>query len=326
MSKKIADLAGVDYEAHYSVTSVDPPELMRYVMEYHPDVQWDYPRDKNGKRISMWTLIAEHTLPPTRMVRYCCSALKESHGEGRVTITGVRWAESANRKALHGVVDFQTKPKGTEKRAKQLGADFDYNKHGSVILNNDNDENRRLVEQCYRTRKTLVNPIVRWTDQDVWDFIHAYHLPYCSLYDEGFARLGCIGCPLSGRKNMERDFERWPRYRELYIRAFEKMIENHPGQIKILEPGYKAMYPVEPENLTGGGYRVWTSGTQSVQSLDRTWSDMNMNGSSTQTQPNDCCTIGQKSGPSENNGGVLRNAAEKWLRWYCGGWLRTDTM
>ena len=253
VSKKIADLAGVDYEAHYSVTSVDSPELMRFVMEYHPDVQWDYPRDKNGKRISMWTLIADHTLPPTRMVRYCCSALKESHGEGRVTITGVRWAESANRKALHGVVDFQTKPKGTEKRAKQLGADFDYNKHGSVILNNDNDENRRLVEQCYRTRKTLVNPIVRWTDQDVWDFIHAYHLPYCSLYDEGFARLGCIGCPLSGRKNMERDFERWPRYRELYIRAFEKMIENHPGQIKILEPGYKAMYPVEPENLTGGG-------------------------------------------------------------------------
>ena len=50
VSKKIADLAGVDYEAHYSVTSVDPPELMRYVMEYHPDVQWDYPRDKNGKR------------------------------------------------------------------------------------------------------------------------------------------------------------------------------------------------------------------------------------------------------------------------------------
>ena len=35
---------------------------------------------------------------------------------------------------------------------------------------------------------------------------------------------------------MERDFERWPKYKELYIRAFQRMIDNHPGQIKILDP------------------------------------------------------------------------------------------
>lgn len=255
-------MAGVDYEAHYSVTSVDPPELLRYIKKYYPDVKWDYPVDKNGKRISMWTLIAQHTLPPTRQVRYCCTSLKESSGKSRVTLTGVRWAESANRKALHGVVDFQNKPVATRKAADKLGAEYEYNKNGSVILNNDNDENRRLLEQCYRTRKTLLNPIVKWTDRDVWDFIFAYNIPYCSLYDEGFTRLGCIGCPLAGRKNMERDFERWPRYRELYIRAFEKMIENHPGQIKTLQPDYAPKFAFETEPIdddqllvTGGGVR-----------------------------------------------------------------------
>ena len=95
-----------------------------------------------------------------------------------------------------------------------------------------------MVEQCYRTRKTLLNPIIDWKDEDVWDFIHDRNLPYCSLYDEGFTRLGCIGCPLQGGKGMERDFERWPKYREFYISAFDKMGANHHDEINVLQEGY----------------------------------------------------------------------------------------
>lgn len=306
--KKIADLAEVDYEAHYSVTSVDPPELMKYIRQYHPDVTWDYPRDRNGKRVSMWTLIAQHTLPPTRMVRYCCSALKESNVAARVTVTGVRWAESANRKNNHGVVDFQNKPVSTRKVAERLNVEYGTNKSGGVILNNDNDESRRMVEQCYRTRKTLLNPIIKWTERDVWDFIFAYGLPYCELYDEGFTRLGCIGCPLSGRKNMERDFERWPRYKELYIRAFEKMIENHPGQIKILQPEYAAAYPLEAEDnerfvsnqllVNGGGYRK----TCRREMDGMVQGDLkNTNGNGASTCPCGCSSTGSKSENSSNS-------------------------
>lgn len=182
----------------------------------------------------MWNLIAKHTLPPTRMVRYCCEELKECNGVGRVTVTGVRWAESLRRTQTHGVVDFVTKPKRTERIANELGVSYKVNKNGSIILNDDNDEERRMVEQCYRTRKTLVNPIIDWTDDDVWDYIRDRQLPYCSLYDEGFKRLGCIGCPLAGTKAMERDFARWPKYKELYIRAFDRMAVNHKGKIKIL--------------------------------------------------------------------------------------------
>ena len=247
-------MAGVKFDAHYAVTSVDPPELVRFIKQNYPDVHFEHQYDKNGKPITMWSLIAEHTLPPTRKVRYCCSALKETGGQGRVVVTGVRWAESANRKNTHDVVDIRGKR--AKKKADSVGAEYRLNKHGDVILNDDNDENRRMVEQCYRTHKTMVNPIVDWTDEDVWAFLNGNNIPHCSLYDEGFTRLGCIGCPLSGSKNMIRDFERWPKYKELYIRAFQRMIDNHPGEIKILDPNANTtfkLYESEPDNTFWGG-------------------------------------------------------------------------
>lgn len=91
-----------------------------------------------------------------------------------------------------------------------------------MILNNDNDETRRLVEQCYQKAKTTLNPIIDWTDDEVWEFIKEYGVPYCKLYDEGFTRVGCIGCPMSTRASEE--FDRWPKYREQYVRSFEKMV------------------------------------------------------------------------------------------------------
>lgn len=94
-----------------------------------------------------------------------------------------------------------------------------------MVLNDDNDESRRSVEFCYRTRKTMVNPIIDWTDDDVWEFIRSYNVPYCGLYDEGCKRLGCIGCPLGGFASQKREFERWPIYRKLYISAFDEMLE-----------------------------------------------------------------------------------------------------
>lgn len=92
-------------------------------------------------------------------------------------------------------------------------------------MNDDNDPARRTVEQCYRTNKTLVNPIIDWTDNDVWEFIHTYEIPYCSLYDKGWKRLGCIGCPQGSKKHKLEEFNKWPGMYKMYIRTFDKMIE-----------------------------------------------------------------------------------------------------
>ena len=79
----------------------------------------------------------------------------------------------------------------------------------------------------------MVNPIVDWTDEEVWEYIHQQNLPYCELYDQGYTRIGCIGCPLKGAEKMKRDFERYPKYRDNYIRAFERMIKQHQNEIKV---------------------------------------------------------------------------------------------
>lgn len=220
--KALADMAGVKYDAHYSVTSVDPPELVQFIKEKYPDVSRDIPKDKDGKPITMWNLIPKKKMPPTRLTRYCCAVLKESAGKGRITVTGVRWAESLSRKENRSVINFQD---GYKK-------DYDDNLNaiispkGGVILNDDNDENRRTVEYCYRTRKTLLNPIVDWTDEDVWEFIKTYNIPYCELYDKGYKRLGCIGCPMN-TKVAAAELEQYPKYKEAYLRAFEKMLKRY---------------------------------------------------------------------------------------------------
>lgn len=288
----LCKMAGVKFDAHYARTSVDPPELIYFLREHYPDVEeiclhYDdgkpehYYPDGRSKPMTMWSLIADHTIPPTRKVRYCCASLKEPGGAGRVVVTGVRWAESANRAKTHGAVNIQKKPKATVRKAIEMGANFTLNKHNEVIMNDDNDANRKMVESCYRTQKTMVNPIVDWTDDDVWEFLNSNHIPHCSLYDEGFTRLGCIGCPLAGAKNMERDFERWPKYKENYIRAFQRMIDSHPGQIRVMQPDYvpkNAQFEYEtlkddtvPGKDSGGGMAQPLDQDSQMTDRDRRW-------------------------------------------------------
>lgn len=223
----LCEMAGVKFDAHYSVTSVDPPELVQFIKKHYPDVIFDHSVDKNGKWYTMWNLIEKNVLPPTRVVRYCCEKLKESSGEGRVTMTGVRWAESANRKNNQGKITIFDNRKKTKKTLENLGANFTKTDKGGVVLNDDNDESRRAVEICYRTRKTLVNPIIDWDESDVWEFLNEVaKVPHCCLYDEGFKRLGCIGCPMGTTEKRKRELERYPTYKRAYLRAFKKMLLN----------------------------------------------------------------------------------------------------
>ena len=227
--KALADMAGVKYDAHYNISSVDPPELVRFIKEQHPDVIMEHPRDKDGNIITMWNLIPKKSMPPTRVVRYCCAYLKETGGKGRLKVTGVRWAESTRRKKSHSEVTFPDKKSIKAIEQELSDEDFLLTKQGGVVLRLDNRENARIVEMCYKTHTTMVNPIIDWTDAEVWEFVHEYNVPYCCLYDEGFKRLGCIGCPMGSVKQRNLEFERYPKYKNLYLLAFEKMIENRGG-------------------------------------------------------------------------------------------------
>lgn len=216
--KALADMAAVKYDAHYNLTSVDPPELVQFIKTFD-DVQIDIPKDKDGKQITMWNLIPKKRYPPTRIARYCCQALKEEQSNGRLTITGVRWAESANRKRNQGEVTIY---KGKDTKQLLKSGHFSETPRGGVVLNNDNEESRKLIEQCYQRSKVVINPIIDWLNEDVWEFIHEYQVPYCELYDKGYKRLGCIGCPIGDNKV---ELEKYPKYKQAYIKAFDRMLK-----------------------------------------------------------------------------------------------------
>lgn len=216
--KILAELSGVKYEAVHNLTTVDTPETVQYVKS-----QKDVIISKPEK--TMWELIVQKRMPPTRLVRYCCSELKERGGQGRLKITGVRWAESPKRKSTRGLADITNPIKKTIKTLEENEVDYHVNKMGGIVLNDDNSNTRDAVESCYRTRSVMVNPIVDWSDDEVWEFLHHYGCESNPLYQCEFKRIGCIGCPMGGAKAQRKEFARYPKYKRNYIRAFQRMVD-----------------------------------------------------------------------------------------------------
>ena len=207
--KALADMAGVKYDAHYTVTSVDPPELVKFVKSFE-DVSFDRPLDADGNQVTMWNLIPKKKMPPTRVVRYCCRDLKETSGEGRFVVTGVRWEESAKRQKRGGL-------ETAEKKSHKM-------------QNHDPDNpDQGMIHNCMQHHRRMLNPIIDWTTDEVWEFIREYGVPYCRLYDEGYKRLGCIGCPMATVEHRNEEFRRYPKYKRAYIKAFDKMIKARSG-------------------------------------------------------------------------------------------------
>ena len=194
------ELSGVKYDLVHNHTTIDAPETTWYVRSIH-GVQISYPE------ITMWNLIVKKMYPPTRVMRYCCQVLKERGGNGRFVATGVRWSESTLRKNNRGSLEI-------------LGR----GRNDNIILNADNIEDRRLFETCVIKKKHVINPIIDWKDEDVWEFLNYHGVKSNPLYEEGWKRIGCVGCPMGMRAGRERDFARWPKYKDSYIRAFDKMI------------------------------------------------------------------------------------------------------
>lgn len=219
----IFSLSKAKYEKHYTLTSVDPPEIVRMAKE-DKECIIDKPKYEDGTRKTMWNLIPRKKMPPTRLVRYCCAELKESQGVGGLTATGVRWEESGARRDNQGEITAFKLSNKEKELAELRGAELRETERGGVILNLDNAANKDVVNSCYRTRKLLLNPIIDFTERDIWEVIKGEHLKYCELYDKGYKRLGCIGCPMNCRNGEE--LEKYPKYKAMYLRAFDKMLKN----------------------------------------------------------------------------------------------------
>jgi phosphoadenosine phosphosulfate reductase len=213
----------IPYEALHSLTTADAPETVYHVRDTFRKLEEtgikctiDKHIKPDGTRTTMWNLIPKKLVPPTRTMRYCCSELKEGGGKGRFIATGVRWAESTARRKNRGALEVIAR-----------------RKENSLILSNDNDEDRRLFESCQLKGKRVVNPIIDWTEDDIWNYCHDEKIELNPLYECGFSRVGCIGCPMASTKARQRGFFKYPKYKQMYIAAFDKMLKERERRGKL---------------------------------------------------------------------------------------------
>lgn len=247
--QQLCIMSGVKCEFFHNHTSVDHPKTVYFVRDEKKRVEdlgykftVAYAVDKNGKRKTMWNMIPLKGLP-TRLVRWCCAEFKEGGGEGRYVITGVRWAESTKRKsrAIHETIESK--------------------KENRILLNNDNDWRRKMTEHCVNKGKLVLNPIIDWSDADVWEFIKRFNLPYNPLYDEGYSRVGCVGCP-QGKNAV--DLANNPKYRQAYSLAAGKYLLNRSAKGKENYGAYES----------GEKYMQWWEENKKAEFIDENQLEM----------------------------------------------------
>ena len=218
----LVKLSGVKAKTHMNLTSVDPPEVIRFVKTQYPDVELIKPK------MSIYEMAKKKKMLPTRSFRWCCTEFKETSGVGKVTLIGIRKEESA-RRAKRQEISTNIKGKRTEESFDQWS-----------------EHEEQMVTCVGGKDKILVSPIIYWTEQDVWEFLNANGIPHCSLYDQGYTRIGCICCPMSQYRQKAKEIKRWPHVRHNWIKTIQWLIDNG--------------YIDRNFNDAGTGFRWWISG------------------------------------------------------------------
>jgi phosphoadenosine phosphosulfate reductase len=127
-----------------------------------------------------------------------------------------------------------------------------------VIVGNRSAEGNTRRKQCFveanaRNGETFIRPILKFDDYDIWQYIRENHLPYCSLYDEGFKRIGCVLCPFS--RNIAKQEAYFPKIVANWKRACERIVANNKARGYLSTKGKPLKYRFETgEEL----YQWWT--------------------------------------------------------------------
>ena len=218
----LVKLAGVKAKTHMNLTSVDPPEVIRFVKTQYPDVELIKPR------MSIYDMAKKKRFLPTIRVRWCCAEFKERSGAGKVTLIGIRKEESA-RRAKRQEISITIKGKRDEQSFDQFS-----------------EHEEKMVTCVGGKDKILVSPIIHWTERDVWEFLNSNGISHCELYDQGHTRIGCICCPMSNYRQKVKDIERWPHVKRNWIKTIQWLKDN--------------CYSHHAEESAETNFRWWISG------------------------------------------------------------------
>ena len=223
----VAKLAGVRFQAHMNFTSVDPPQVIRFVRRQYPDVITHAPQK------SIYQLAVDRGILPSKRIRWCCADLKETAGAGKVTLIGIRKAESARRAKRHEVEVSSKKFSGSLEEFGEWQAQ-ELEKREAKLIRKMKREGKKVNEDEFSLKKDnevrcingkdsiLVSPIFEWSEQDVWYFLNeVVKVPHCELYDMGYTRIGCILCPMSQYKQKIREMQDYPHVKRNWIKAIK---------------------------------------------------------------------------------------------------------
>lgn len=217
----VAQMAGVRFQAHMNLTSVDPPEVIRFVKRQYPDVIRHKPKDS----IYHLALLPRNGTMPTRLYRWCCEELKEGGGAGTVCLTGVRKEESVKRSKRNPI----------EVSDRSFSGDLDgfkeYQKEAIKKRKNINqdqfaDQGEQEIRCVEGKDKIIVNPIIEWSEKDVWYFLNeVVKVCHCELYDKGYTRIGCICCPMSRPRQRLREIKEYPHIKRNWMKVICQLRE-----------------------------------------------------------------------------------------------------
>ena len=196
--------AGVKYKAHYNVTTIDPPENVRFIRENYPEVNFIHPRQTFIKMIEKRGL-------PTVFHRFCCEELKEKTGAGNVVLTGVRSDESTKRSRYYEVAIKSNRVEHSDRSKKHTIEEIEQNEH-----------------RCIKGKDAImIYPILNWTEREVWEYIKENNLPINPCYKIS-GRVGCMFCPFAKKSQIEYFEKKYPKYKEAVMKHFRIYLDNNP--------------------------------------------------------------------------------------------------
>ncbi len=211
---EVAKASGEPFEVINNHTTVDAPQTVYHIRKKFREMELLGIKCKILRPdMTMWELIVKNGVPPTRRMRYCCVELKERSLENRMIATGVRWQESTKRSKR---TEFESDDKNKDTRIQATK---------EIMLMNDNNEKRKMIEHCRLMGSAICNPIIALKEHEVWDILHTHKVEVNPLYSMGYKRVGCIGCPLAGKYKRRKEFSDFPKYKDMYVAAFNKMLE-----------------------------------------------------------------------------------------------------
>ena len=211
---QLAKESGVPFRVTHNLTTADPPDNVYYIRRVFAALREEGIDCRiNVPRRSLWKIMRETLVIPLRVMRVCCAELKERKmPDAPYIVTGVRWAESAGRRNKSGIAMVHTASDRTARPAK------------GGLLTTDDASSRRLFERCKMKGVRMLNPIIDWSDSDVWDYLHSRGIEGNPLYKEGWTRIGCVGCPLAGKRARELAFARYPKLYKAWADAVAYVI------------------------------------------------------------------------------------------------------